>query len=91
MNLNLIIKVHNPFIILYTYIMLVPTGLTVFVILTGLLDVPEWFMLLNPFVFLMLGLFLKKINKNIFYEVSSIFISSLGLGMFGLMGIINIL
>lgn len=77
-----------PFGLLYLVLMLVPTAIVGFAILTGLLPVPVWFILLNPVVFQIVGWILRAVNKKWFREVPSIFMASLGLAMFGVIGIV---
>ncbi|MBD5506643.1 MAG: hypothetical protein HDR05_00900 [Lachnospiraceae bacterium] len=59
--------------------------------LKGFLDVPKWFVLLNPFVFLFVGVGLRKIKPEWFYDLPGIILPSLGMGMYGLIAIVNIL
>ncbi len=77
--------------ILYAFIMLAPTALTIYCIATGLFNVPMWFVLLNPVVFLIVGVVLRKIKRDWFYDLPSICMPSLGIGMFGVIGIVNLL
>ncbi len=86
---ELLSAVKIPFALLYAFIILAPTILTIYCILNGLFDVPNWFVLLNPLVFLIVGLTLKKIKREWFYDLPSICMPSLGLGMFGVIGIVN--
>ncbi len=83
---ELLSAVKIPFALLYAFIILAPTILTVYCILNGLFDVPNYFVLLNPLVFLIVGLTLKKVKRDWFYELPSICMPSLGLGMFGVIG-----
>lgn len=79
-----------PFIIGYGF-MLVATVCVIVAILTGVLAVPRWFVLLNPFVFLLIGVGLRKIKPQWFYDLPGIILPSLGMGMFGLIGIVHLL
>ncbi len=88
---ELLSAVKIPFVVLYVFIILAPTVLTSYCILFGLFAVPSWFVLLNPLVFLLVGITLKKIKKDWFYELPSICMPSLGLGMFGVVGISNLI
>lgn len=83
--------VQIPFFLLYVIILLVPTAIVVYSILTGLLLVPKWFILLNPVVFQITGWILRGIKKDWFYEIPAIFAASLGAAMFGVIGIVNLL
>lgn len=58
-------------------------------ILKGFLDVPKWFVLFNPFVFLFVGVGLRKIKPEWFYDLPGIILPSLGMGMYGLITIVN--
>ncbi len=79
-----------PFVIGYIF-MLAATVCVIVAILTGALAVPKWFVLLNPFVFLFVGVGLRKIKHEWFYDLPGIIMPSLGMGMFGLIGLINLL
>ncbi|MFI3201482.1 MAG: DUF6796 family protein [Eubacteriales bacterium] len=77
--------------LLYSIIILLPTGIIIYCILNNLLDVPTWFVMLNPVVFLLIGVISRKIYLKWFYELPGIVMPSLGFGMFGLIGIINLI
>lgn len=82
--------IRIPFGLLYLVLMLAPTSIICFSIITGLLSVPKWFVLLNPVVFQIIGWILRAMKKEWFNEVPSICMASLGLAMFGLIGIVNL-
>ena len=79
-----------PFGLLYLILMLAPTVIICIAIIMELLCVPKWFVLLNPVIFQIVGLALRAIKKDWFYEVPSIFMASLGLAMYGVIGIVNL-
>ena len=78
------------FLIGYLF-MLVAAICVIAVILKGFLDVPKWFVLLNPFVFLFVGVGLRKIKHEWFYDLPGIILPSLGMGMYGVIAIMNML
>ncbi len=80
--------VRFPFGVLYLVLMLVPAAIVGFAILKSLLPVPIWFILLNPVVFQIVGWLLWAVKKDWFSEVPSIFMASLGLAMYGVIGIV---
>lgn len=47
--------------------------------------------LLNPLVFLLVGMGLRKWKPDVFYDLPGIILPSLGMGMFGLIGIWGLL
>ncbi len=71
--------------------LLAPTVTVIIAILTGALDVPKICLLLNPLVFLIFGLSCRKLNPVKFQDLPGIIMPSLGLGMFGLIGMLNAL
>lgn len=79
-----------PFLIGYGFI-LVATICVIAAILTGVLAVPKWCVLLNPFVFLLVGVGLRKLSPDRFYDLPGIIMPSLGMGMFGVIGLIGLL
>lgn len=72
-------------------ILMIPSVTTPVAILTGALSVPKWFVLLNSIMFLAAGVLLRKLNPMRFADLPGIVMPSLGLGMLGLVGIINLL
>ncbi len=83
--------VKTLFFALYLFIMLVPTGITIYCIISGLLQIPTWFVILNPLVFLIIGVLSKKICPQYCYDLPGICMPSLGIGMFGVIGIVNLM
>ncbi len=80
-----------PFLILYLVLTLATTVLVVIAIINGSLNVPWFCLLLNPIVFMIIGILLRFVKYDLFYDLPGICMPSLGLGMFGLIGIINLL
>lgn len=78
-----------PFLIGYGF-MLAATVCVIAAILTGALAVPKWFVLLNPFVFLLVGVGLRKAKPDTFYDLPGIILPSLGMGMFGVIGMVGL-
>ena len=85
------VAVGVPFGVLYLILMLAPSIIVGYAILAGLLSVPTWFVLLNPVCFQLIGLLLRAVKRDWFYDAPSIFMASLGLAMFGVVGIVNAL
>ena len=79
-----------PFFFGYILLM-VPSVTSVIAILTGCLDVPKWFALLNSIVFMIIGITLRKLNRRVFCDLPGIIMPSMGLAMLGLIGIVNML
>ncbi|WP_295091829.1 DUF6796 family protein [Ruminococcus sp.] len=69
--------------------LMIPTVTVIIAILNGALDVPKICVLLNPIVFLIFGLTCRKIDPVKFQDLPGIIMPSLGLAMFGLIGILN--
>lgn len=59
--------------------MLAPTAIVVYAIVTRLLDVPMWFVLLNPVVFQVIGWILRALKREWFCDVPAVCSASLGL------------
>lgn len=79
-----------PFLLLYFVLTLATTILVIIAIANGSLDVPRFCVLLNPIVFMIIGVSLRLFKNDLFYDLPGICMPSLGLGMFGLIGIINL-
>lgn len=82
--------VMPPFIIAYV-ILMIPSVCAIIAVVAGYLAVPKCFVLLNSIVFLFVGVALRKIKNDWFYDLPGIVMPSLGLGMLGLIGIVNLL
>ncbi|MDD5928721.1 MAG: hypothetical protein PUC37_02850 [Spirochaetales bacterium] len=83
-------QVAVPFITGYISL-LAPTVTVIIAIVEGVLDVPKICVILNPLVFLIFGITCRKINPVKFQDLPGIIMPSLGLGMFGLIGMLNLL
>ena len=82
-------QVAVPFFAGYI-ILLAPTVTVIVAILNGALNVPKFCVLLNPLVFLIVGISFRKINPKTFQDLPGIIMPSLGLAMFGLIGMLNL-
>ena len=71
--------------------LLAPTVTVIIAIFNGALDVPKICVILNPLVFLIFGITCRKINPVKFQDLPGIIMPSLGLGMFGLIGMLNLM
>ncbi len=80
-----------PFVLFYFILTLATTILVIIAIINGKIAVPFFCVLLNPIVFMIIGILLRFVKYDIFYDLPGICMPSLGLGMFGLIGIINLL
>ena len=81
-------QIMPTFMIGYISLM-IPTVLIIIAILNGALNVPKLCVLLNPIVFLILGVTCRKIDPVRFQDLPGIIMPSFGLAMFGLIGILN--
>ncbi len=92
---NIIDKLYEtikiPFLVFYLILTFVSTILVIIAIANRSLDVPWFCYLLNPIVFLIIGVSLRLLKYDWFYDLPGICMPSLGLGMFGLIGIINLM
>lgn len=89
--LEKIYKQIMPTFLLGYATLLVPTVLVIIAILNGALDVPKICVLLNPIVFLIIGTTCRKIDPVKFQDLPGIIMPSLGISMFGLIGILNLI
>ena len=83
--------IKYPFFVLYIILVIGTTALIITAVISGAIDVPLWCVLLNPVVFQLVGLLLRAIKKDWFYDLPSICAASLGLASIGVIGIINLL
>lgn len=71
--------------------LMIPTVTVIISILNGALDVPIICVVLNPIIFLIIGVTCRKIDPVRFQDLPGIIMPSLGLSMFGLIGILNLI
>ncbi len=83
--------IRIPFVILYIILVIGTSVLIVTAILTHAIDVPWWCVFLNPVVFQIVGLLLRVVKKDWFYDLPSICAASLGLASIGVIGLINLI
>ncbi|MCM1334551.1 MAG: hypothetical protein NC084_12455 [Bacteroides sp.] len=79
-----------PFFLGY-FALMIPCICGAIAVLAGYLSVPMWFALLNPVVFMFIGVTMRKIDPKLFNDLPGIVMPSLGLGMMGLIGIVNLM
>lgn len=72
-------------------ILMIPTISTLIAIFSGALAVPMWCILLNPIIFLMIGIGFRKIDPVRFQDLPGICMPSLGLSMLCFIGIIHMI
>lgn len=83
---------HGVYIPLHAYYYifgLAPTLMVIIGICAGWLKLSGWWLLITPFPMIIYGAIFKKINPKRFCDIPSIFLPSLGMGMFGLLAMIN--
>lgn len=81
--------VNIPLHVYYYILGLAPTLMVIIGICAGWLNLSGWWLLITPFPMIVYGVILKKINPTRFCDLPSIFLPSLGMGMFGLLAMIN--
>lgn len=75
--------IEIPFYFLYICLVVVPSIVLIIAILKKKLPLPRWFIVLNPLVFLIIGMCFRLINPVIFADLPGIVMPSLGLGAIG--------
>lgn len=84
-------QVKIPFFTLYLVLAFVPMIGIITAILKGYLDVPMWMIFANPLVMQIIGWILRAVNKKLFYDAPAIFMSNLGMSLYGVIGLVNLL
>ncbi len=82
-------SIQFPFLFLYLVLVLGTTVLVEIAIFNGSLNVPWFCVFLNPLVFMIIGVSLRFVKYDWFCDLPGICMPSLGLGMFGLLGMIH--
>lgn len=83
--------VHIPLHVYYYILGLAPTVMLVIGIVAGWLNISPWLLLITPLPMTIYGQLLRKVKPEVFYDMPGIFISSLGMGMYGLIAILNLI
>ncbi|MBR2175420.1 MAG: hypothetical protein IJ861_00555 [Clostridia bacterium] len=75
---------------IYYYILgLGPTVMLVIGLCLGYFNFSPWWLLITPIPLILVSSILRKINPKIFCDIPGIFAGSLGMGMYGLLAMIN--
>ncbi|MFI3229117.1 MAG: DUF6796 family protein [Bacillota bacterium] len=80
-----------PFMFMYLILIVVTSILVIVSICLQYLAVPMWCVILNPLVFLIIGVMLRLVCNKVFYELPGIIMPSMGLAMYGVLCIIALL
>lgn len=83
-------SVYIPLHVYYYILGLAPTIMIIVGICAGWLNLSGWWLLLTPFPMIIYGTIFKKISPKRFCDIPSIFLPSLGMGMFGLLAMVNL-
>lgn len=82
--------IYVPFFVLYLAIL--AAGICVSIAaFAGFLGCPRWMGCLNSFIFLLIGLLLRKLFPKVCYDLPGIIMPSLGLAMIGVIGIVSVI
>lgn len=80
-----------PFFVLFVILAFVPTIGVIVAIVKGYLNVPMWMVLFNPVVTQVVGWILRAANRKLFYDAPAIFMANIGMALWGVVGIVNLL
>lgn len=80
-------QIYVPFYTLYCMLVIIPALMIMVLIVSGMLALPLWCILLNPFVFQLIGLLFRATGLKIFIDAPSCCAASLGLAMYGVLAL----
>lgn len=80
-----------PFIVFYLILVGVSSVVVAWAIIAGDLKVPVGMAATVPFILLLIGVTLRKLKHQWFYDLPGIIMPSMGLAMYGVIGIMNLL
>lgn len=83
-------QIYVPFFTLYTMLVIIPAGMIIYAIISGMLAAPLWGIVLNPVVFQLVGFIFRATKLDIFIDAPSCCAASLGLGSYGILALIII-
>lgn len=81
-------QIYFPFFVGYTMLVIIPSGMVIYGILSGIIAAPIWCICLNPVVFQIVGLILRATKLKCFIDAPSCCAASLGLASYGVLALI---
>lgn len=84
-------QISVPFFTFYSMLVIVPAGMLIYGIVSGLLALPMWCVFLNPVVFQVVGLLLRATKQKIFIDAPGCCAASLGLGAYGVIALVALI
>jgi hypothetical protein len=78
-----------PFFAQFTLLVFGSSGMFIIAVMMGYLSLPIWMIVLTPLCLMVVGLLLRITKRSWFYDLPGIIMPSLGLGLLGLMAVIN--
>ena len=81
-------QVYVPFFTLYSMLVIIPAIAVIVLIIIGFLPAAIWCVVLNPFVFQLIGFLFRATKLDIFIDAPSCCAASLGLAAYGLLALI---
>ena len=81
-------QISVPFFVCYSMLVIISSGMVIYAICTGLLQVSMCCILLNPAVFQVIGLLLRATKLKCFIDAPSCCSASLGLASFGVIALL---
>lgn len=81
-------QIYFPFFVGYTMLVIIPSGMVMYGIISGIIAAPMWCLCLNPVVFQIVGLLFRATKLKCFIDAPSCCAASLGLGAYGVLALI---
>ncbi|MCR5789776.1 MAG: hypothetical protein K6G83_07800 [Lachnospiraceae bacterium] len=81
-------QIYVPFFTLYSMLVIIPAIAVIVLILSGYIHAPLWCVILNPFVFQLIGFLFRATKLDIFIDAPSCCAASLGLAAYGILALI---
>jgi hypothetical protein len=81
-------QIYVPFFTLYSMLVIIPAIAVIVLIIIGYIHAPLWCVILNPFVFQLVGFCFRATKLEIFIDAPSCCAASLGLAAYGLLTLI---
>ncbi len=82
-------KIYNavkiPLVIMFFSLVIATSATLIYAIIRGYLNVPFFFVILNPLGLMLIGWMFRLINKRVFSDLPGIIMPSVGIAMIGLM------
>jgi hypothetical protein len=78
-----------PFFVQFCLLVLGSSVMFIIAVILRFLSLPTWTIVFSPLCLMIVGVLLRRVKRNWFYDLPGIIMPSFGLGLLGLMAVVN--